>query len=61
METVELKFDESGGLHEKHAVTAWDLGTIRAFAWRQNRTEKLCVEMADRRAFRMHTDIQPAV
>jgi hypothetical protein len=31
---MELNFDEfkSGGLHEKHAVTTWNLGTISAFA-----------------------------
>jgi hypothetical protein len=30
----ELNFDEfkSGGLHEKHAVATWNLGTISAFA-----------------------------
>jgi hypothetical protein len=31
---LELNFDEfkSGGLHEKHAVATWNLGTISAFA-----------------------------
>jgi hypothetical protein len=30
----ELNFDEfkSGGLHEKHAVATWNMGTISAFA-----------------------------
>jgi hypothetical protein len=55
MTTMELKFYESGGLHEVHTVAAWDLGTIPAFACRRNRTKKPCVEMAGR----MHSDIQP--
>jgi hypothetical protein len=31
---MELNFDKfkSGGLHEKHAVATWNLGTISAFA-----------------------------
>jgi hypothetical protein len=31
---MEVNFDEfkSGGLHERHAVAAWNLGTISAFA-----------------------------
>jgi hypothetical protein len=45
-----------GGLHEKHAVATWNLGTVSAFALRQRKTKKICVEMAGRRTFRMHTD-----
>jgi hypothetical protein len=37
---------KSGGLHEKHAVATWNLGTISAFALRQRKTKKSCVEMA---------------
>jgi hypothetical protein len=32
MTAMELKFDESEGLHEKHPVATWDLGTISLFA-----------------------------
>jgi hypothetical protein len=39
---------KSGGLH---AVATWNLGTISAFAWRQRKTKKTCVEMAGRRTF----------
>jgi hypothetical protein len=42
-----------GGLHEKHAVATWNLGTISAFVWRQRKTKKTCVEMAGHRTFRM--------
>jgi hypothetical protein len=35
-----------GGLHEKHAVATWNLGTVSAFAQRQRKTKKTCVEMA---------------
>jgi hypothetical protein len=39
--TRELNFDEFKleGLHEKHAVA--NVGTISAFAWRQENQEKL--------------------
>ena len=34
---------KSGGLHEKHVVATWNLGTISAFAYRQRETKKnLC-------------------
>ena len=33
----------SGGLHEKHVVATWNLGTISAFAYRHRETKKnLC-------------------
>jgi hypothetical protein len=38
-------FDEfkSGGLHEKHAVATWNLGTISAFAYKtEENQENLC-------------------
>jgi hypothetical protein len=35
-----------GGLHEKHAVATWNLGTISAFTLRRRKTKKTCVEMA---------------
>jgi hypothetical protein len=37
-----LNFDDfkSGGLHEKHTVATWNLGTISAFHWRQRETKK---------------------
>jgi hypothetical protein len=41
----ERNFDEfkSGGLHEKHAVATWNLGTISAFAYkREENQENLC-------------------
>jgi hypothetical protein len=41
-----------GGLHEKHAVATWNLGTISAFASRQRKTKKTCVEMAGRRTLK---------
>jgi hypothetical protein len=47
---------KSGGLHERHAVATWNLGTISAFAYRQRKTKKTCVEMTGRRTFRIHTD-----
>jgi hypothetical protein len=53
---VILKSLKSRGLHEKHAVATWNLGTISAFALRQRKTKKTCVEMAGRRTFRMRTD-----
>jgi hypothetical protein len=39
--TRELNFDafKSGGLHEKHAVATWNLGTISEFASRQKKTK----------------------
>jgi hypothetical protein len=43
-----FNFDEfsSGGPYEKHAVAAWNLGTISEFVWRQRKTTKTCVQMA---------------
>jgi hypothetical protein len=55
---MNLKF---GGLHEKHAVATWNLGTISAFALRQRKTKKTYVEMAGRRTFWMYTDYYPAI
>jgi hypothetical protein len=55
-----FNFDElkpEGGLHEKQAVSTGNLGTVSELAWRQRKTVKTCVTMADRRTFRMHTDI----
>jgi hypothetical protein len=54
----ELNFDKfkSDGLCEKHAEATWNLGTISAFAQKQRKTKKTCVEKAVRRTFRMHTD-----
>jgi hypothetical protein len=54
----EFNFDEfkSGGLHEKHALATWNLGTIPAFAWRNRKIKKSCVEMAGRRDLGKHTD-----
>jgi hypothetical protein len=31
---------KSGGLHEKHAVATWNLGTVSAFALKPNRWPK---------------------
>jgi len=45
MKLVTTKF-KSGGLHEKHAVATWNLGTISAFAFRHKGGKKNCVEMA---------------
>jgi hypothetical protein len=45
------------GLHEKHAIATWNLGTISALAWSLRKTRKTFVEMAGRRTFRLHTDI----
>jgi hypothetical protein len=55
---MELNLDEfkKGGLHEKHAVATWNLGTISAFAWRQRKTQKPCVKTAGRRSFQIRTD-----
>jgi hypothetical protein len=36
---------KSEGLHEKHAVATWNLGTISAFARGQGKAKKTCVEM----------------
>jgi hypothetical protein len=34
---------KSGGLHEKHVVATWDVGTISAFAYRHKETKRnLC-------------------
>jgi hypothetical protein len=34
---------KSGGLHEKHAVATWNLGTISAFAYKtEENQENLC-------------------
>ena len=42
MNSVTTKF-KSGGLHEKHVVATWNLGTISAFAFRHGETKKkLC-------------------
>jgi hypothetical protein len=41
----ERNFDEfkSGGLHEKHAVATWNLGTISALAYKtEEYQENLC-------------------
>jgi hypothetical protein len=47
----EFKFEE---VHEKNAVAIRNLGIISAFAWRQGKTKKTCVEAAGRRNFRIH-------
>jgi hypothetical protein len=51
----ERNFDEfkSGGLHEKHAVATWNLGTISAFACRQRKTPESLLLSAD---IAIHTD-----
>jgi len=42
MKLVTNKF-KSRGLHEKHIVAAWNLGTISSFAFRHRETKKnLC-------------------
>jgi len=42
MKWVSNKF-ESGGLHEKHVVATWNLGTMPAFAYTHKETKKnLC-------------------
>jgi len=38
MKLVTDKF-KSGGLHEKHVVATWNLGTISAFVFRHRETE----------------------
>jgi hypothetical protein len=50
-----LNFDEFkwAELHERHAVAAWDLGTISATSQTQRESKKTCVEMAGRGIFRM--------
>jgi hypothetical protein len=48
------------GLHEKHVAATRNLGTILAFILREGKTKKR-VEIAGRRAFRMHIDFYPAV
>jgi hypothetical protein len=50
-----------GGLHEKHAIETWNLGSISAFAWKLKKTKQTYVEMAGRRTFRTHTVYYPAV
>jgi hypothetical protein len=42
---------KSEGLHEKHVLTTWNLGTISAFAQRQRKAKKTCVEMDSRRTY----------
>jgi len=49
---------KSGGLHEKHVVATWNMGTISAFAYRHRETKKTCVEVAGRRTFRILTSRQ---
>jgi hypothetical protein len=46
----ELKW---AGLHERNAIAIWNLETISSFAYRQRKTKKTGVEVADSRAFRM--------
>jgi hypothetical protein len=43
---------EVGGLHEQQEIAIGNLGTVSELAWTQRKTM-----MADRRTFRMHTDI----
>jgi hypothetical protein len=50
-----------GDLYEKYTVATWNLGNISAFGWRQTEAKKTCVEMADRRNFRINTDLYPVV
>jgi hypothetical protein len=40
---MELNFDEfkTEGLHQKHAVATWNLGTISAFAKNRGNQERL--------------------
>ena len=38
MKLLTTKF-KSGGLHEKHVVATWNLGTVSAFAFRHRETE----------------------
>jgi hypothetical protein len=45
-----------GGLHDKHAVAVWNLGTTSACAWKKAKNKETCVEMACSRTFRMHAD-----
>jgi hypothetical protein len=41
-------------LHEKHAVTTWNLEIMSAFGLIQRKTKKINVEMAGCRTFRIH-------
>jgi hypothetical protein len=43
-----LKNLKSGGLHVKHAVATWNLGTISEFDYKAEKPKKTCVELASR-------------
>jgi hypothetical protein len=47
----------SGRLHKKHSVGTWKLRPISASAWRLRKAKTTCVEMANRRTYRIRTDI----
>jgi hypothetical protein len=49
------------GLHQKLVVATWNLVAVSAFAERQRKTKKSCVEIASRRLYRMPADLYPAV